>query len=289
MATVKSYLNMMNSSGILSSNALRMINETNAMYAQITPSIQEAYRVASQITVALNPPLLEAIRQAQETARLMAPAIREWQENTVQLANLMTPAVRAAAETAARMQIELQPLLRELRDVHPSAIQFTGLFQEVSQYADEMDFSRDSDEIYGLTEEEKQAAAKTVREILSQPDNWEQRLVKALAAAQECHPVFAKAIIWILSIVIAIVLNVSANYLYDTIKPAKLREEPSQDAPVITVVNASQIVNIINGTRYYFEIEYTDLVSGETYSGWISKRSIREYEGEESRGTDAVP
>jgi hypothetical protein len=110
-----------------------------------------------------------------------------------------------------------------------------------------------------------------------------------LAIAQERHPVFAKAIIWILSAVIAIVLNVSSNYLYDTIKPAKLREEPSQDAPVITVVNASQIVNVINDTRYYFEIEYTDSVSGGTYSGWISKRSIQEHEEDESRKTDTAP
>lgn len=162
---------------------------------QIAPSIQEAYRVTSQIAATLNTPLLEAVRQVQETTRMMAPAIREWQENTAQLANLMTPAIQAAAETAARMQIELQPLLRELRDVHPSEIQFTELFQEVSQYADNMDFSRDADEIDGLTEEEKQAAAKTVRKILSQPDNWEQRLIKSLTAAQESHPVFAKAII----------------------------------------------------------------------------------------------
>ncbi len=242
----------------------------------------------SQIAAVLNPPLLEAVRQAQETARMMAPAIREWQENTAQLANLMTPAIRAATETAARMQIELQPLLRGLRDVHPSVIQFTELFQEVSQYADDMDFSRDADEIDGLTEKEKQAAAKTVRETLSQPDNWEQRLVKSLTTAQERHPVFAKAIIWILSAVIAIVLNTSANYFYDTIKQAKLREEPAQDAPIITVVNASQIVSVLNDTRYYFEIEYTDSQTGETYSGWISKRSIQEHE-EESREADAVP
>jgi hypothetical protein len=280
---------MMNGAGVLSPSTLRMINETNAIYAHIPPSIQEAYRVTSQIATALNPSLLEAVRQAQETAQMMAPAIREWQENTAQLANLMTPAIRAAAEAAARMQIELQPLLRELRDVHPSIIQFTELFQEIFQYADEMDFSRDADEIDGLTEEEKQAAAKTVREILSQPDNWEQRLVKSLTAAQERHPVFAKAIIWILSAVIAIVLNVSANYLYDTIKPVKLREEPSQDAPVITVVNASQTVSVINGTRYYFEIEYTDLQTGETYSGWISKRSIKEHEEDESKYTEATP
>lgn len=289
MATVKSYLNMMNGAGILSPSALRMINETNAIYAKIAPSIQEAYRVTSQITAALNPPLLEAVRQAQDTARMIAPAIREWQENTAQLANLMTPAIRTAAETAARMQIELQPLLRVLRDVHPSVIQFTELFQEVSQYADDMDFSRDADEIDGLTVEEKQAAAKTVREILSQPDNWEQRLVKSLTAAQERHPVFAKAIILILSAVIAIVLNVSANYLCDTIKPAKLREEPSQDAPVITVVNASQIVSVIDGTRYYFEIEYTDSQTGETYSGWISKCSIQEHEEAESKYAEATP
>lgn len=88
---------------------------------------------------------------------------------------------------------------------------------------------------------------------------------------------------------IAIVLNVSANYLYDTIKPAKLREEPSQDAPVITVVNASQIVSVINDTRYYFEIEYTDSQTGETYSGWISKRSIQEHEEEESKYAEATP
>ncbi len=289
MATVKSYLNMMNGAGILSPSALRMINETNAIYAQIAPSIQEAYRVTSQIAAALDTPLLEAVRQAQEAARMMAPAIREWQENTAQLANLMTPAIRVAAETAARMQIELQPLLRELRDVHPSAIQFKELFQEVSQYADVMDFSCDANEIDGLTEEEKQAASKTVKEILSQPDNWEQSLVKSLAAAQERHPVFAKAIVWILSAVIAIVLNVSANYLYDTIKTAKLREEPSQYAPVITVVNASQIVNVINDTQYYFEIEYTDSETGEAYSGWISKRSIQEHAEEESKHVEVMP
>lgn len=289
MATVKTYLNMMNGAGLLSSNALRMIEERNAMCAQIAPSIQEAYRVTSQIASTLNPPLLEAVRQAQETASLIAPAIREWQEHAAQLTNLMTPAIRAAAETAARIQIEIQPLLRELRDMHPTAIQFSELFQKVSQYADEMDFSHDIDEIDRLTEEEKQEASKTVSAILAQPDNWEQLLVKSLVAAQKRHSVFAKAIIWILSALIAIVLNVSANYLYDTIKTAKLREEPSQDAPVIAVVNVSQIVNVINDTRYYFEIEYMDSGTGKTYSGWISKRSVQKHDEEETEKTETIP
>ncbi len=275
MTEGRSYLNMMNSLGFLSSNVLRMISEINAMYAQITPSMQEAFKVS--------------IRQTQEIAQIMAPAIREWQESTVQLANLMTPAICAVAKSTAKMQIELQPLFRVLSDVHPSAIQLTELFQKVSQYADEMGFARDFYEVYEFNEEEKQAAVKTAREILSEPDNWQQKLAKSLAVAKEHHPVFAKAVIWVLNAVIVIVLNVSANYLYDTIKSAKLREEPSQGAPVITMVKASQIVNVINDTKYYFKIEYTDSVSGKTYSGWISKLSIQNYKEEEDRETDATP
>lgn len=294
MATVKSYLNIMSSSEILFSNALRRINETNA--DQIAPLIQEAYRATSQIAATLNPPMLEAARQAQEAARqaqeavrMIAPSIQEWQENTRQLANLLTPTIRTVAENAARMQIELQPLLQELCDVRPSVIQFTVLFQKLSQYADEPDFSCNTDEIDSLTEGEKQAASQTVSEILAQPDNWEQNLVKSLAAAQSRHPVVSKAIIWILTAVITIILGVSDNYLYDTIKTAKLRAQPSQDAPVITVINSSQTVNVINDTQYYFEIEYTDSETKKTYSGWISKRSLQEHEEEESKEAEATP
>lgn len=212
----------------------------------------------------------------------MPPVIKVWQENAAQLANLMTPAIRTAAETAARMQIELQPLLRELYETRPTAIEFSSLVQNISQYADEIDFSSDTYEIGRLTEEDKQEVSKAVSEILAQPDNWEHKLVKSLASFQECHPVYSKAIIGILGALITIILSVSANYLYDTIKTAKLREKPSQDSPVITVINVSQTVNIIDDTPYYFEIQYTDSQTGDNFRGWISKRSVREHTEDES-------
>lgn len=62
MATIKSYLNIMNSAGFLSSSTLRMIKVINYIDAQISPSIKKAYRATLQITETLNPLLLEVVR-----------------------------------------------------------------------------------------------------------------------------------------------------------------------------------------------------------------------------------
>jgi hypothetical protein len=280
LATVKSYLKMMNGVNSLFPSALRLINETDAICARLAPSINEVYRVSSLISAALNPSWMEAIWQVQEAVCRMNPAIQGLQNSVAKLFNPMTPSICDAVETVARIQIELQPLLRELNDVYPTATQFTELVQRISQYAYDIDFIGDVAEIDGLTEEEKESAIETAREILSKPENWEQKLVKSLATMQKKHPVVAKAIVLILSIVVSLVLGISSNYIYDTIKPAKLRVQPSQDAPVITMVNASQVVFIINDTRYYYEVKYTDPITGEIYSGWVSKRSIRKYEEE---------
>lgn len=265
MATVKTNLNM-NGAGFLSSDVLKKLNELSAMLLQVSAT--------------LNVPLLEVARQTQEISRILSPAIQQWAEISARLANLMTPAIIAAAEMAARTQIELSPLLRELHDVSPSGDQLSGLFEKVSLYADEMTFDVATDEIDSLTAPEKQETVKAVSEILAEPDNWEQTLVKSLRLAQERHPVFAKAIIWLLSAIITIVLNVAANTIYDTIKIAKLREKPAQDATVVTIVNISQEVTIINDVPYYFEIEYIDTVTEKRNTGWISKRSVQEHQRE---------
>ena len=272
MATVRYCLNMMKGPELLSSDVVQAMTETSKLMVQVTRSIHEAYRVSAQIAIALKPITFEASQRAQEMSRMISPELIEMAGNSARFANLISPAVRTLAESVYRFGIELQPLLQELRDINLRPQQFANLYQALTQ---DREFDDETaEEISCLSIKDKQDVIQAVNEILAEPENWEQVLEKTLQSAQNRHPILAKAIKWLLSVILAIVLSIAANAIYDVIKAVKLREAPSTNSPVVVTITPIQRVSVIGEAPYYFEIEYTDPETGETYTGWVSKRSV---------------
>ena len=188
-------------------------------------------------------------------------------------------AILFATESVNRFEIELQPLLMELCDIRPTPQQFAKLYKELTLFTQDMELDDETaKEISGLSVQDKQDATRTVSKIFSEPENWEQVLARTLQSAKNSHPIFANAIIFLLSAIFAIVLNIAANIMYDTIKTAKLYKAPSANSPVIITIIPVQQVIVIGEAPYYFKIEYADPETGETYTGWVSKRAIQEHE-----------
>lgn len=281
MATIYSQINMMNKMGLLSSNTMRAVQELNALSVQLAPSIQETYRVTSQLSAILTPSLLEAARRAQEIANLISLAVMEFATISAQWANLMTPGIQTAVESLQRLGITLQPLLVELHEVSPTAEQFANLYQAFSVQTQTIELTADAaSDIETLSQIEMQEVSQAVSGIIAKPENWEQKLARTLQEMKEQHPVYAEAILCLLSAIITIMLSVAANYIYDTIKTTRLREAPSTDAPVVAIIPASRQVSAVGNEPYYFQVEYTDPETGVLYTGWLSKRSLQEHEEE---------
>lgn len=120
--------------------------------------------------------------------------------------------------------------------------------------------------------EEQTEVEEMVAEILNDsPQNWEHRLAGVIETAKSKHPIWMKILLF--------VLGALASYLIedfcDTIKDTVIREEPNTNAAVVINIQAEQVVFIVNDVPYYYEVEYVDETTGETYTGWISKRSVR--------------
>ena len=277
MATVRSHLSNMHNNGLMSSETLRAIEEMSITLSQFVIPVRDVYHTFAQVSNVLSPYLIEANRLSQRLYQTIYPALLLYNEASIKLTKFITPSVLAAVDIANRMQFELQPLLKEFHDISPSIYQVSELIQTLSAYADDRIFSAETmDEIASLTVTEKYEVSQAISLIIADPDNWEHALIRRLSSFRGHHPKLAKAIIAIIGIITAIVINVTSSVLYDTIKSTKLRTEPTQNAPVVIVIKAFQTVNIINSVSYYYEVEYTDPETGETYSGWVSKISVQE-------------
>lgn len=281
MATTYSQNNMMREIELLSSSPIKMAQEVHALTAQLAPAIQETYRVTSQLSAIITPSLLEAVQRTQEIANLISPAVMEFATTCAQWANLMSPAILSTVESMQRLGVALQPLLAELHKASPTAEQYANLYQAFSIQTQTTKLTTDTASgIETLSQIEMQEVSHAVSDIIAKPENWEQKLAQALQEMQKQHPVCAKAILWVLSAIIAIVLNVAANYIYDTAKTARLREAPLTNAPVVAIIPASRQVSVIGNEPYYFRVEYTDSETGVLYTGWLSKRSLQEHKEE---------
>ena len=144
----------------------------------------------------------------------------------------------------------------------------------VSAYAllQESTYAPDSVDEAGFSEEEQAEVKEMVAEILNDsPHNWEYGFAKMIETAKTKHPIWMAIILF--------VLGTLASYLiediFDTIKNTVIREEPNTSAAVVINIQAEQVVLVVNDVPYYYEVEYVDETTGETYTGWISKRSVR--------------
>jgi len=124
-----------------------------------------------------------------------------------------------------------------------------------------------------LTPEIEQALGDDIREIFSEPQNWEQKAQAKVSVWQREHPVLA---VILFRIIFALVMGLLTTYLYSATvqKTAHLYEEPTASSEIIMDVVPDQDIVIIGDAPYYYEIEITDSETGETYVGYIYKAAI---------------
>lgn len=139
-----------------------------------------------------------------------------------------------------------------------------------------------------LSSTDKQIIADEVSSILAPEKNWEQRLMDSVAKFKETHPVYA----WILyhlfvTILIGIAINLTASVIWQAITSAKVYEAPNPASPVVSQLEPRQQVKVIGEQPYYFQVELTDGNTQETMVGFVSKRSLKEFNmPEEAPTTD---
>lgn len=163
--------------------------------------------------------------------------------------------------------------------MEPSILDGISKFAGITSLMDglEMDDgeSLEDDSSYLLTEEEQKIIAADIDEILSEEENWEQRLFEKINAYKKAHPILARLLIYLfMGVILPIIAQLFGNLIGEALIPAKVYEEPQIVAPVICRLEQHQNVLIIGEVPYYYQIETKDLSTNETKTGFVSKRSI---------------
>lgn len=154
--------------------------------------------------------------------------------------------------------------------------------------AEEVANSKSFQETPAFSESDRQTAIEEATAILTSGGNWEQRFMESIQAFSKTHPVVA----WILekvlfAILIGIITNLLSSGLGEMLHPARLYEAPSSSSQVIYQIQSNQSVIVIGDVPYYYAARIQDSQTGEIFSGYVSKRSVRLCEGDPSRDTGA--
>jgi|GEM_PF-3942025 hypothetical protein len=259
---------------IANADVVRKIDYLNETWQKVELNMGVLNKVNLCFSTTFNNQWIETIQQLERRVQLMYLPLKMLKDDSEKFSNLLNPAIQKSAEFAAKMQTDFQPLFHLFRDVQPSLQQISMLYHSTSQYFNSIN---NDIETYVLTENDKIIACNYAAEILAHPDNWGMETEKLLISkGKRSH--ITKMAVWILKVVVTIVLSLTSNFVYDTIKSAKLRIEPVQNSNIITIIDINQLVTIIDDVPYYFEVEYIDAETGRLYSGWVSKRSVRKFE-----------
>ena len=254
------------------------IRRTSTMMNSMQQSVLAANRFWQDNSKLFSPALMESVnrisRITSSIPSTLAPALAEFGQISERINRSFLPAAQEIALMQNKWKEALQPFFETLNRVDPTETQLFNLAETLQIQIDILkEMSPDDQPDVGLDDEE--AAANAVNEVLSQPDNWEQVLVQKLNTAKERHPVYAWLIVQLVVFIIQLMIAVLGGLLVETIKPAILRESPSQDAPIVINIDASQQITIINEVPYYYQAEYIETDTGEKHTGWISKRSTK--------------
>lgn len=126
-----------------------------------------------------------------------------------------------------------------------------------------------------LTQQEKVEIKEAVEEIVSNPLNWEQKVVNYYNDLKAKRPLSAKVFLFILCTIFTILVNVTSNMITETIRDTKLKKQPTATSQTIITIEKNQTVYILNKAPYYYEIEFTNETTGKTVTGWLSKRTVK--------------
>jgi len=240
----------------------------------LTEQIQAVYRAVE--------PMLIHIRAVNRMIEPTLPHIvRGLQAYDVVVKNIthtLTPAMMQMSIAAREIISNIDPKLFEclhtwnsIKNVNLG--QMLEALNETYPESLENENSFDVDDIT-LSEEEKIEIVKITEVIATQPQNWQIALVDWCNKWAARNPVIVKMLVhFILPLFIAIASGIIVTYAI-TSREAPLRTEPTSKAPIVINIIENQNIVIVNSVPYWHEIEYEDKVTGETYCGWVAKRSI---------------
>lgn len=133
------------------------------------------------------------------------------------------------------------------------------------------------DDVDSIDEADIKEASQVVADIISEPQNWQQKLKSKYKDVKDKYPVYVLIIKGLLSFIAFICgLIIQQYFTLNTTKQTELREEPTSKAPIIITIEPQQQVYYIDkSTRYYFLVEYSDPLTGDTHTGWIKKDTVQ--------------
>ena len=261
-----------------------------------TPGLLEMQRQVSELTkvavVAFNtfsPTLIEMQQQLNQLfisvkpiLDTLSPVLLIMQQQLNMLAKTILPTLIEAEQQVNRLAEVFSPIIKYIRayqqmDFSSNIYIWAQTF--ISQPSIKQ-FGNDDDNFDIITSQEKQEIVDAIIEILDEPINFQQSVTKWFENFKTKNPLVTKLFTGILSAIILIIIATVSNLSAEVIKNAVLREKPTQLSPIINHVYINQSVTIINQMPYYYEIPFTDEVTGETKTGWITKRSVRVFDCE---------
>lgn len=255
-----------------------MINyeqKVNEMMNVISPNLQNMANRVAEINRIISPSLLEFSRQANEVAISISPAVHQISQQSKQLTDTLSLSLIEIMHNKEIMQIELNPFIQQMAESLPSWPDINLLATKLTDIIQSNPYLEQKEDIDVLSSQEKMEIESAIIEIISEPKNWQQSIVKALDAFRGKNPLLSIILMRILSVILAIFLGAASIVLADVAKNTWLKEEPTSSSPIITRLELNQTVFVTNEVPYYFEVEFTDEESGETFKGWVSKRSLR--------------
>lgn len=252
----------------------RQLNDSMRAYEALRPTIFcSATAVAKAWPTVLPDGLEDVLHHTAALQSAFAPVLAQYSE----LQSALSAGLSEWAAINEAMQSNSLALQREYAIAHVRT-----LAEDISGV-----IGTDEDKVIDvpseLSAEDEQIIVDEVSSILASEKNWEQRLMDSVAKLKETHPVLASILYHIIvTILLGIMVNLIAMAIGQAVTPAKVYEKPRTTSPVIYHLEPLQQVKIIGEEPYYFQIELTDNNTQETMVGFVSKRSIKEVDIQET-------
>lgn len=147
-------------------------------------------------------------------------------------------------------------------------------------YGDEDD-SDDNSEYADVevTPEIRAEIAADITEVLSRPDKAGDISQSKYVKWKEQHPFLADIYMQVLlpliqAILYGLIAFGAASLIASVNKDARVYEKPTSTSNVVNNISVEQNVTIIGDAPYFYEVEFVDLETGETVTGYIYKGNL---------------
>jgi len=241
------------------------VNQILAIDAYALSHAQQIVKLDVQRIYAISQPLISS----QQIASFL--------ENLNRVATLFAQAAIPVLQDINRLVILVAPVIQNF------AIAWSGFKASILEQmlaSIESSISKDAIdsldvEVSELSTEDKSEIVEMTELIVTQPKNWQNVMMERIKKWSVDNPF----LVWVFhKLIILIPIVMSTLALYVTNRDTPIRENPDSNAQIVTTVIEKQVVNIVNEVPYWFEVEFRNPNTGSIYNGWMSKRSIEQYE-----------